>query len=89
MAPSDGSRTIIVSDSNPREEGDGGASGTDCTDARGRDRVDGVLMLRGGRRTRPRVAWSEDVVDNEGMGKKKSKSELIFCFHCSALKRRT
>lgn len=25
--------------------------------------------------TRPRVQWAEDVVDNEGMGKKKSKSE--------------
>lgn len=28
-------------------------------------------------RTRPTVQWADDVVDNEGMGKKKSKSE--FC----------
>lgn len=35
----------------------------------------GALRLRGGpRRTRQRVAWNVDVVDNEGAGKKKSKS---------------
>ena len=39
------------------------------------EHVVGVLRLRGARRTSQRVAWTEDVVDNEGMGKKKSKSE--------------
>lgn len=34
----------------------------------------GTLRLRGGPRSGPRVAWDEDVVDNEGLGKKKSKS---------------
>jgi protein phosphatase 1 regulatory subunit 11 len=34
----------------------------------------GTLRLRGGPRSRPRVVWSEDVVDNEGLGRKKSKS---------------
>lgn len=35
----------------------------------------GALRLRGGpRRTRQRVVWGEDVVDNEGAGKKSSKS---------------
>lgn len=35
----------------------------------------GVLKLRGAqRRTCQRVAWDADVVDNEGCGKKKSKS---------------
>jgi len=34
----------------------------------------GVLKLRGGPSRRQRVVWSEGTVDNEGMGKKKSKS---------------
>lgn len=34
----------------------------------------GTLRLRGGPRSRPRVVWGEDVVDNEGLGRKKSKS---------------
>lgn len=34
-----------------------------------------ILRLRGGpSRTGPRVQWDEEVIDNEGMGKKKSKS---------------
>lgn len=33
-----------------------------------------ILRLRGAQRNRgPRVQWAEGVVDNEGMGKKKSK----------------
>ena len=66
--PGDGSRTITILDSNPRE------------DSSGEDHPSGpssvaLLRLRGGpRRTRQRVAWDEDVVDNEGAGKKKSKS---------------
>ena len=34
-----------------------------------------VLRLRGGPVSRRRVVWDEDVVDNEHMGKKSSKSE--------------
>jgi Protein phosphatase inhibitor len=34
----------------------------------------GTLRLRGGPRARPHVVWDEDVVDNEGLGRKKSKS---------------
>ncbi len=34
----------------------------------------GTLHLRGGPRDRPHVVWNDDVVDNEGLGKKKSKS---------------
>lgn len=34
----------------------------------------GTLRLHGGPRSRPRVVWDEDVVDNEGLGRKKSKS---------------
>ena len=37
----------------------------------------GVLRLRGGPIRRQRVMWTEETVDNEGMGKKKSKSECI------------
>lgn len=37
--------------------------------------VIGVLKLRGDRAARrQKVEWSEETVDNEGMGKKKSKS---------------
>jgi protein phosphatase 1 regulatory subunit 11 len=36
----------------------------------------GTLRLRGGPRDRPHVVWGEDVVDNEGLGRKKSKSAL-------------
>lgn len=35
----------------------------------------GVLKLRGGTGRKAKVVWSEEVVDNEGMGRKKSKSE--------------
>jgi protein phosphatase 1 regulatory subunit 11 len=34
----------------------------------------GVLKLRGGPVRRQKVAWKEGTIDNEGMGKKKSKS---------------
>ena len=33
-----------------------------------------MLRLRGGPARRQRVMWSEGTIDNEGMGKKKSKS---------------
>jgi protein phosphatase 1 regulatory subunit 11 len=39
-----------------------------------RDPRIGVLKLRGGPVRRQKVAWKEGTVDNEGMGKKKSKS---------------
>lgn len=34
---------------------------------------DGTLRLRGGPIHSRRVTWSEEVVDNEGLGRKKSK----------------
>lgn len=68
-APSDGSRTITIQNVQPRLEGEGGSSPTSS-----RPPI-GALRLRGGpRRTRQRVAWDDGVVDNEGAGKKKSKS---------------
>lgn len=40
------------------------------------DPVVGVLKLRGDRTARrQKVVWADDTVDNEGMGKKKSKSK--------------
>lgn len=66
---SDGSRTITVLDSQPREEGGESGSRDPSSNELGR------LTLRGGR-TRPRVVWAEDTVDNEGAGKKSSKSEF-------------
>lgn len=35
----------------------------------------GVLRLRGAPSRRPKVQFTEETIDNEGMGKKKSKSE--------------
>lgn len=76
-----GSRTMTIQ-STPSAEGD------DAAAAHG-DREVGVLRLRG-ESTRPRsgatteasssrerrVVWTDDTVDNEGLGKKKSKSTL-------------
>ncbi|KAH9029200.1 phosphatase inhibitor-domain-containing protein [Lactarius hengduanensis] len=38
----------------------------------------GSLHLRGGPHNRRHVAWGEDVVDNEGLGRKKSKICCIY-----------
>ncbi|KAM5539270.1 hypothetical protein V8D89_007143 [Ganoderma adspersum] len=65
-APSDGSRTITLRDDQPREE--------DNSDTQSM----GTLRLRGVARHRQRVVWREDVVDNEGAGKKKSKICCIY-----------
>ena len=68
--PTDGSRTITIRDSQPRE---------DDNIPSGDDGEIGTLHLRGGPRVRsrhrPSVVWREDVVDNEGAGKKSSKSK--------------
>ncbi|KAG2364592.1 phosphatase inhibitor-domain-containing protein [Suillus spraguei] len=67
-APTDGSRTITLLDSQPRPEDDTSQFG-----------VVGTLRLRGQpRKARQRVAWDEDVIDNEGCGKKKSKICCIY-----------
>ncbi len=75
-AASDGSRTITIQDSNPREEG---------ANSSGEDSEVGRLRLRGATRRdragRPRVVWREDVVDNEGAGRKSSKSSFISLLH--------
>ncbi|KAK0485047.1 phosphatase inhibitor-domain-containing protein [Armillaria novae-zelandiae] len=63
-SPNDGSRTLTVTNAPPSEA----SSSVPAV---------GSLRLRGARR-KPRVAWSEDVVDNEGCGKKKSKICCIY-----------
>ncbi|KAK6509964.1 Type 1 phosphatases regulator ypi1 [Arthrobotrys musiformis] len=39
---------------------------------------DGVLRLRGAHTERRRVTWTEEVVDNEGLGRKKTKICCIY-----------
>ncbi|KAI0342620.1 hypothetical protein BDW22DRAFT_1330162 [Trametopsis cervina] len=73
VAPSDGSRTITIRDSQPREEGNGSSAEDDDV---GTLRLRGVPRAR--ERNRPRVVWREDVVDNEHAGKKSSKICCIY-----------
>ncbi|KAI0366179.1 hypothetical protein BV20DRAFT_1046376 [Pilatotrama ljubarskyi] len=68
-APSDGSRTITTQDNQPREEDS--HSEAESTPV-------GTLRLRAAPRNRQRVVWREDVVDNEGAGKKSSKICCIY-----------
>ncbi|KAH9847251.1 phosphatase inhibitor-domain-containing protein [Lenzites betulinus] len=69
LRPSEGTRTITVQDNQPREEE--GQTEPAAPPV-------GTLRLRGAPRSRPRVVWREDVVDNEGAGKKKSKICCIY-----------
>jgi hypothetical protein len=69
---SDGSRTMTMHDVPTGEQGGEGDSGSGGAGGEGSS-DGGVLRLRGGGNTR-RVVWSSETVDNEGMGKKKSKS---------------
>lgn len=62
----EGSRTVVAVQ--------GGEQRDVSTTQTGHART-GTLHLRGGPRDRPRVAWDEGVVDNEGLGRKKSKSK--------------
>ncbi|KAF6755278.1 type 1 phosphatases regulator YPI1 [Ephemerocybe angulata] len=75
-APGDGSRTLTITNDPTREavQGDEQSSRPDG------DGIVGTLRLRGApnRSNRPRVAWDEGVIDNEGAGRKKSKICCIF-----------
>jgi protein phosphatase 1 regulatory subunit 11 len=90
----DGSRTIVLHDSQPREihpadpdQGESYEENEHPNDDSNPPRL--VLNLQGGgslrKKKKPgqRVVWKEDVVDNEGSGKKKSKSGY-FAFTSSA-----
>ncbi|ESK85088.1 type 1 phosphatase regulator ypi1 [Moniliophthora roreri MCA 2997] len=73
-APSDGSRTLTIT-STPQEYG-----GDDDSEAGpGSSGTVGTLKLRGAtKKSRQRVVWSDDVVDNEGCGRKSSKICCIY-----------
>lgn len=72
--PESGSRTLTQTAATARDAGQNENNG-------GPSEPVGVLKLRGGPSRRQRVVWSEGTVDNEGMGKKKSKSR--FCLTSS------
>jgi protein phosphatase 1 regulatory subunit 11 len=69
-APSNGSRTHTLTNDATRD-----LENEDESEA---PRIVGTLKLRGAhskkKQGKAKVAWDEDVVDNEGCGKKKSKS---------------
>ncbi|KAI0819266.1 phosphatase inhibitor-domain-containing protein [Trametes gibbosa] len=69
LRPSEGSRTVTVQSTQPREEE---------SQSEAESSAIGTLRLRGAPRNRQRVVWREDVVDNEGAGKKKSKICCIY-----------
>ncbi|KAG7092050.1 hypothetical protein E1B28_008431 [Marasmius oreades] len=74
-SPSGGSRTITLTGAPPREEGedDSGSGGPSNAP------TVGTLKLRGvTRKARQKVVWSENVVDNEGCGRKSSKICCIY-----------
>lgn len=69
-----GSRTLTV---NPTTDSANASATEEASDSReGTPSSVGVLRLRGGPVRRNHVAWSSETIDNEGMGKKKSKSKL-------------
>lgn len=69
-----GSRTMTVT---PTTDSEAGPSTSSPPASREETPEVGVLRLRGGPTRRQRVMWTTDTVDNEGMGKKKSKSRSI------------
>lgn len=70
--PSPGART--VTDTQPAQQNPEAVAGPSTEPAP----PQGVLRLRGGPRSAPRVTWTEDIVDNEHLGKKKSKICCIY-----------
>ena len=72
-SPGDGSRTMTITNNPTREE-----TGDEQGDEPEGSQIIGTLRLRTGRHPGPRVAWDEDVIDNEGFGKKKSKSKYFY-----------
>lgn len=69
IAPLDGSRTLVIAQ--PEHDRGEGASHDGSVPS-------GSIRLRGGPRSRQRVVWDDSVVDNEHMGKKKSKICCIY-----------
>jgi protein phosphatase 1 regulatory subunit 11 len=89
----DGSRTITIHDSAPREDHPADPDIPEGTEEGNEDDLNHaeqpvlVLNLQGGgndvrrkKKAGQRVVWKEDVIDNEGAGKKKSKSPFHLSF---------
>jgi len=74
-SPADGSRTLTITNDPTREEGEDAQRNPQNVQSVG------TLKLRGGSKEKntQRVAWNDDVVDNEFFGKKKSKSMSRSC----------
>ncbi|KIM40774.1 hypothetical protein M413DRAFT_73108 [Hebeloma cylindrosporum] len=74
-SPANGSRTLTITNDPTREEGEDDQD----NNTEGVQPV-GTLKLRGGpkKKRAQRVAWNDDVVDNEFFGKKKSKICCIY-----------
>jgi hypothetical protein len=82
-----GSRTLTISRSATPDLARAGTAPTTASESEAVESPPvGVLRLRGGP-TRRRVVWRDDTVDNEGMGKKKSKSEWGPCLGAARLVR--
>lgn len=77
-----GSRTMTVT---PTTDTEAGPSTATASPPESRESSVGVLRLRGGPVRRQRVEWAAETIDNEGMGKKKSKSELPQRVTCHAI----
>ncbi|KAF8651064.1 hypothetical protein AX16_004927 [Volvariella volvacea WC 439] len=77
ISPSDGSRTITITPT-PAHEDDSRDDSNDRGEGGSNTATVGALKLRAGKKNTQRVVWGDDVVDNEGCGKKKSKICCIY-----------
>ncbi|KAK9369538.1 phosphatase inhibitor-domain-containing protein [Lipomyces kononenkoae] len=69
--------SVVIGDTVTYHERDNGTIEPTSSNAP-QEVVAGTLRLRGGPVSDRRVTWGDDVIDNEGMGKKKSKICCIF-----------
>lgn len=67
-----GSQIVTATPTPERDANEASSSNQAAADAEARPML--TLTLRGGDINKPRVAWGEEVVDNEFLGRKKSKS---------------
>ncbi|CAK9781147.1 unnamed protein product [Cutaneotrichosporon oleaginosum] len=74
-----GSRTITITPTTDTEAGP--STGSPPTSRSETPSSVGVLRLRGAPARRQHVMWTSDTVDNEGLGKKKSKSQQFMVFY--------
>ncbi|KAK9347388.1 phosphatase inhibitor-domain-containing protein [Lipomyces starkeyi] len=70
--------SVVIGETGRYREQDNGTIEPTSSNAPEEVVVVGTLRLRGGPVADRRVRWGDDVIDNEGMGKKKSKICCIF-----------